>query len=349
MKEQMPVASRTDLRPLLEFTQRVGSDPLLTQASTGNSSAKLDGVLWIKASGKWMVNATRDDILVPLNLAEIAECLRQGMDPADRYPNASLETAMHATLPHPVVLHVHCVNTIAWAVRKDAQAQLQRRLEGLPWQWIASAASGLPLAGEIERAASTCADKNIFVLANHGLVIAGEDVKGVEGLLAEVKRRVVIPRREAPPADYAALVEVSTNSPWELPDDDEVHAIGTDVIAQGILAGGLLYPCQAIFSDTRTPDLFRAVSFDEAVERCRNHYGKHYRNQPFLIISGRGVVVSKSLTTAELAMLSGLAQVVQRLSASAPLRYLTEAEVAGISRQAAYRYRELASMGGNGR
>jgi hypothetical protein len=41
-------------------------------------------------------------------------------------------------------------------------------------------------------------------------------------------------------------------------------------------------------------------------------------------------------------MLSGLAQVVQRIDPSAPLRYLTEAEVSASSSTAAYRYRELA-------
>ena len=143
MREHTPVASQAELQPLLELTQRVGSDPLLTQASTGNSSAKLDGVLWIKASGKWMADALRDDILIPLDLAEVVrECLRQGVDPAERYPSASLETAMHAVLPHRVVLHVHCVNTIAWAVRNDAPIQLQRRLEGLRWQWIPYVAVG---------------------------------------------------------------------------------------------------------------------------------------------------------------------------------------------------------------
>jgi hypothetical protein len=49
------------------------------------------------------------------------------------------------------------------------------------------------------------------------------------------------------------------------------------------------------------------------------------------------------MTPAETAMLSGLAQVVQRLSPSAPLRYLTEAEVTAGSSTAAYRYREMAN------
>src|ERR1700684_85541 len=124
MNEHAPVAVRAELQPLLELTQRIGSDPLLTQASTGNSSMKLDGVLWIKASGKWMADATRKDILIPLDLTEVRECGKQQGDPAGRYASASIETAMHAVLPHRVVLHVHSVNTIAWAVRRDARVQL---------------------------------------------------------------------------------------------------------------------------------------------------------------------------------------------------------------------------------
>src|SRR5882672_5501866 len=98
MREHAAVASQAELQPLLELTQRVGSDPLLTQGSTGNTSAKLDGVLWIKASGRWMADAQREDILMPLDLAEVVtQCMRQGVDPTQRYPSASLETAMHAS------------------------------------------------------------------------------------------------------------------------------------------------------------------------------------------------------------------------------------------------------------
>jgi rhamnose utilization protein RhaD (predicted bifunctional aldolase and dehydrogenase) len=289
-----------------------------------------------------MADAMRDDIFIALDLAELTECLQQGVDPAGQYPNASLETAMHVTLPHRVVVHVHCVNTIARAVRNDAPIQLQRRLEGLRWQWIPYIASGLPLSREIEHALSACSDKDVFVLGNHGLVIGGEDVKTVEDLLTEVKGRVAIRPRAAPSADYAALLEISRDSPWDLPDDDEIHALGTDMISQAVLAGGLLYPCQAIFSDSRTPGLFRAISDPDSAD----HWQNRSCNQPFLIIRGRGVVVSRSITLAELAMISGLAQVVQRISASAPLRYLTEDDVAAISTLYGYRERANKRRGG---
>ena len=103
MREHTPTANLTELRPLFELTQCVGSDPLLTQASTGNSSAKVDSTLWIKASGKCMADALRQDIFMPLDLhGVVAQCLARDVDPIERYPNASLETAMHAALPHRV-------------------------------------------------------------------------------------------------------------------------------------------------------------------------------------------------------------------------------------------------------
>lgn len=320
MNEHAPLAVQAELRPLLELTERVGSDPLLTQASTGNSSMKLDGVLWIKASGRWMADALRDDILIPLNLSEIMECLRRGIDPAQRYPRASLETALHAALPQRVVLHVHCVDTIAWAVRSDARMHLQSRLDSVAWQWIPYAASGLPLSREMGRALSARPDACVFVLGNHGLVVAGDDIQTVEALLQEVRARLGVAPRQAHAPDYPRLLEIRSHSScWDLPPDGTLHALGTDPVSRSILTGGLLYPCQAIFSE------------------CRRG------NRPFMIVEGHGVLVSTSMAPAELAMLSGLAQVLQRLSPSAPLRYLSEAEVAAISTQVTDRYREIAS------
>jgi rhamnose utilization protein RhaD (predicted bifunctional aldolase and dehydrogenase) len=339
MREQTLVTRPVELQPLLELTERAGTDPLLTQASTGNSSIKLDGVLWMKASGKWMADALRDEIFTPLNLAEVKDCLRRDVDPAERYPGASLETAMHAALPHRVVLHVHSINAIAWAVRKDAPSQLQRRLEGLRWCWVPYRAPGLPLSRELERTLSACPDACVFVLGNHGLVICGEDEVGVERLLAETERRLAIPPRQAHPADYTALMEISEDSPWDLPEDDETHALGTDLTSRTILAAGLLYPCQAIFSDSITSDLFRAIPCPDSGKEWKDRYS----DRPFLIVGGRGLIVSRALTPPEIAMLSGLAQVVQRLGASAPVRYLTAAEVADISSRVTYRYRELAN------
>ena len=191
------VSVNDDLGQLLDLAGLVGRNPLLTQASTGNISLKLDGALWVKASGKWLADASRGKILIPLDLASVRASIRQNIDPAGLYPEASIETAMHVTMPHRVVLHVHSVNTIAWAVREDAAQQLETRLHGLRWQWIPYVASGLPLAREIARVLAARPDTDVVVLGNHGLVLGAEDCGATKHLLDEIERRLAIAPRGA--------------------------------------------------------------------------------------------------------------------------------------------------------
>jgi rhamnose utilization protein RhaD (predicted bifunctional aldolase and dehydrogenase) len=337
MNTNMSATNQAELTRLRELSARIGDDPMLTQASTGNSSIKLDSVLWIKASGKWMADAIREDILIPLDLADVRDRVNQKVDPADRYYGASIETAMHAILPHRVALHVHCVNTIAWAVRQDAPVQLQRQMEGLRWQWIPYVPSGLPLAQEIAKVLSAFPHTNVLILGNHGLVLGGDDCGAVEDLLFEVQRRLAISPRHADPTDYAVLAEIADGSSWDLPDDEEVHALATDPISREILSGGLLYPCQLIVSPSSTPMLFRSVPCPDP-----KNQSERYCSRPSLIIDGCGVVFSRSMAIAQRAMMSGLARVIQRISSSAPIRYLADEEVAS-SFVAASRYCELAS------
>jgi rhamnose utilization protein RhaD (predicted bifunctional aldolase and dehydrogenase) len=84
MNKNRSATNQAELTPLRELCPRIGGDPLLTQAGTGNSSIKLEGVLWITASGEWMANAIHEDILIPLDLAEVKERVKHKVDPAER-------------------------------------------------------------------------------------------------------------------------------------------------------------------------------------------------------------------------------------------------------------------------
>ncbi|HLJ47363.1 MAG TPA: class II aldolase/adducin family protein [Bryobacteraceae bacterium] len=333
-----PPSVLSEFDQVRELTARIGSDRSLTQASTGNISAKFDGELWIKRSGCWMSAALRDDIFIRLNCDEVADCLRQGLDPSDFFAGASLETAMHAVMRHRIVVHVHSVNAIAWAVRPDALSQIQARLAGLRWQWIPYLPSGLPLAVGIERAWKRRPDTDLFILANHGLVIGGENVESVHALLSDVQQRLEIPPRAAHPADHAALVSLADDSIWQLPDDEEIHSLATDAISQRIVSRGILYPCQAIFSGSEGLETFRAID-----RRCAPDYCDSQR--PFLFLDGYGVLVNQNAGAATVGMLAGLAQVARRLGVSVPIRYMTGTEVSSLSPEVANRYRKLASAG----
>src|SRR5262249_9589657 len=138
---------------------------------------------------------------------------------------------------------------------------------------------------------------------NHGLVIGGDDVTAAAHLLAEVSRRLFIPPRQAHPADYAMLLDVSADSSWTLPDDDRIHAFATDTVSQAILDPGLLYPCQGMLSGAETAGLFRPIPCPGG----RDSWEPQCCNRPFLILDGLGVLVNPSATLAELATISGLA------------------------------------------
>jgi rhamnose utilization protein RhaD (predicted bifunctional aldolase and dehydrogenase) len=341
----------SEIDSLLDVSARIGGEPLLVQAGTGNTSIKLDGVLWIKASGKWLAHATRDEILIPVNLAETLRRIAQNTDPAGQCAivggktlGTSVETAMHSVLPHRVVLHVHSVNTIAWAVRADGRAELASRLEGIEWQWIPYVPSGLPLARAIEAAIARAPQSRVLVLANHGLVVCAENCAAAEELLRDVERRVAIVPRRAPEPEWGVLNRISERSSWRVPQGNSLHGIGTDGVSRRIICGGVLYPCQAIFLSPR-PRIFALPrpSGDPLSE------GLGEIDEPFVIIEDAGVLVRQKPNPAESATLAGLAQVLQRIPESAPLEYLREEQVRDLLCADVYHYRELVEDNGTGR
>jgi rhamnose utilization protein RhaD (predicted bifunctional aldolase and dehydrogenase) len=310
-----------EIRSLRQFSARIGSDPSLVQASTGNTSIKVDGNLWIKASGKWLADARNDRIFVRVSLAQVRDLLARGQEMPDAADCAtgktlqpSIETPMHAVLPHRVVIHVHSVSAIAWAVRRDGQFRLVELLAGLHWTWIPYVDSGTALAQEIQEAMSRSPDANVFVLANHGLVVCGSDCSAAGRLLSEVEERLAATPRSYPAPNLAELRSLAKSSAWELPDDCVLHALGTDPISRGILDGGVLFPCQHTFFPAR---LRRFV----IVERC-------------------GVLVARDISPAERAMLSGLAVILLRVAEKAQIRYLTESELRRVSMTSSGHYRE---------
>jgi len=256
-----------EIQRLLELSGRIGRDPLLIQASSGNTSIKLGNTLWIKASGKWLAHAVTPDLLVPVTLDWFHTTGRVN------HPNASIETAMHAVLPHRVVIHVHSVNTLAWAVRLDASARVGECLAGLNWRWIPYVMSGQSLARAIQRSIHTDPEATVFVLGNHGLVICGEDCDSAENLLGEVERRLAVVPRRYP-----------------------------DSTSERILAGGFLYPCQAVFL-------------------------------------GPSTALEPAMTPTQRAVLDGLLEVVRRVDPAAPIRYLSDAEISTLLNEDAHRYR----------
>ena len=304
------------------------------QAATGNTSIKLGPKLWIKISGTWLADADRKDIFIPVDLAEIRARINKGTQCPAEYKDSSgasiqpsVETPMHGVMPHRVVIHVHSVNTIAWAVRRDGPAHVAGRLAGLSWQWIPYVPSGLPLALQIQRVTSSSPD--VLILANHGLVVGGESCGAAEALLRDVEDRLAAAPRSGSEPQWSQLERMAVREPgWRVPDDARVHALATDPTSRAILLGGTLYPCQAVSLDSSTA----VISSDERISDSENRHQALYGVSPtFFIVEGTGVLVRQNMTITQTQMLLGLSQVVQRIDAEATIRYLTTADLDGLS------------------
>jgi len=320
-----------ELDRLRKLSARVGSDPLLVQAAGGNTSLKDAGVMWIKASGTWLKDAAARDIFVPLDHAAILAALARN-DPACESCTVfvrtdlnstglrpSIETTVHALMPQRVVVHVHCVNTIAWAIRADAEQRLAERLKGFDWAFIPYARPGLPLAGAIQSRMRP--GVNVLVLGNHGLAVAADTVEEAEALLGKVVAAVRRPVRAASKVDRAALEKLSAGTAYKPAAMDETHALATDPLALKRGQHAVFYPDHVVFLGVGVATSLEA-------------------NPPLVAIPGVGVLIRDDAKPAIEPMGRCLADVMRRVEEHDPLVALMDEDVDRLVNWDAEKYRQ---------
>jgi rhamnose utilization protein RhaD (predicted bifunctional aldolase and dehydrogenase) len=320
-----------ELAALRKLSAEVGFDPLLVQAAGGNTSLKDDSVMWIKASGTWLKDAAARDIFVPVDhpalMAAIAEddprceaCtdfLRTDLNATSLRP--SIETTVHALMPQRVVLHVHCVNTIAYAICTDGKERLQHVLKDFHWTWIPYARPGRPLAAVISQRMQP--DVNVLVLGNHGLVVAADTVEQAEHLLHRVVRAVQRPVREKINGSQRELDGLCAGTDYRVASDPETHALATDALALPWGHDKVLYPDHAVF-----------LGVGVATELSSN--------EPLVAIPGVGVVIRHDVKSAIEPMGRCLADVMRRVSPDDQLVTLAQNDIGALLNWDAEKYRQ---------
>jgi len=335
-----------EFHALRELSAALGADPLRVQGAGGNTSIKRDGVMWIKASGAWLADALAQEIMTPVRLEPLRKAIANGdpraaaaIDFVDSAANPgglrpSIETSVHAIVPWPVVVHIHCVNTIALAVRRDGESLVRERLR--PHADVAVAFApyrkpGLPLARAI--AERLTKRTNVFVLANHGLVVAGETVAEVADRINCVCEALSAPARPAPPADIETLASIAEGADYRLPQDHAVHAVALDPKSLAIARLGSLYPDHVVFLG---PGLMEA-SVDDGRLRAPS---EGLRPPLMMALPGLGVVLRRSTSKNAEAMAGCLADVAARIPEEAPIRVLSGAEEQELMNWEAETYRQ---------
>lgn len=339
----MMLTPPSDLQTLREFSAAIGVDPLIIQAAGGNTSIKQGAVMWIKASGTLLADARAKDIFVPVDLPGMQTAIAEHHPHADQPTEfalqgslrPSIETSLHAVFSQRIVVHVHCVNTLAIVIRPDAQAVLADRLQGFDWAFVPYAKPGAQLANLVAKALGSKTD--VMLLGNHGLIVAAETVQAAQALLTRTITALKASARARRAPDLVALAGYMTPDFIVLPGDHPAHqvAMSDDLIAAA--GAGSLYPDHVIFLGIGVTLLARGETVSLAAAR-REAAGL---TPPLLVlVPGAGALMRADATPGALALARCLGDVLLRLPVGVAVQTLTPEQNGDLLNWDAEKYRQ---------
>ena len=327
----------------LKLSSKLGSNHLLVQGAGGNTSIKYNKVMWIKASGAWLLDSVNKNIFVPVD----AEKIRVGISSFSENPlkgvllekaslRPSIETTLHALMPHRIVIHTHPVELLAWLVLEDGKKMLNDLLNFKSWAWVDYVRPGLELANAAQTALKKNTSNALF-LGSHGLVVGGDDCKSAENLMHDILNLCIkIPRKQSY-LNEGGLKDISKQLNMRFAKHQIIHSLAIDEISYKYCnqKNGILYPDQAVFLGSKM-NCYNGPIDKQAITL----FFEKENSLPYIIIKGKGVLVSKNVSNDVDEMLRCHAEVLLRIDKNQKLRYLTNDEVSRLLNWEAEKYRQ---------
>ncbi len=343
--QKQPDLPPVDMAELKRVSARLGADPMLVQSAGGNTSVKHDDVMWIKASGTLLEDAEEKNIFVPVDLPRMRDCISRADPLADqpklfladpRYTlRPSIETSLHAIFSQRIVLHVHCIHTLAHAVRTDALDLLRKPLEGLDWVLVPYVKPGAELAKTVADALTP--DTDIVIMANHGLLVAGDTVEQAYRRVLDVHRRLSVEPAFTCKPGLNQLIKMVEGSAYQLPEHEPVHQLALEAYRVQQAEKGSLYPDHVIFCGVAVTVLKTGDTLTDLEHRCK---AIDSPSPVFVLVPEVGVVVRQDASNGATALMQCLADVLVRVPEQAPLHYLSDVQNAELLNWDAEKYRQ---------
>lgn len=333
------------LDQLRRMSARIGRDVSLVQGAGGNTSIKIGDVLWVKASGCRLSDALERPTFVQLSLGAVRKQLANGA-PDERFESAilpaldghglrpSIETALHALLPFPAIVHAHSVNCTTASIlangREWVRAALEQRFR---WTWIPYRRPGLPLASAVANAwESTSAE--VYILENHGVIIGAADCDAAAQILEEIERRISFVVRR--PISRAQSVAPATTHYEATP-----QKFAYDAQMAAFLTEAARFPDQVVFLGGPVPRARNCADADLIAERAKLHADDP---PPYVFVEGIGLLASRQRTRAAEPTMNALHDIGTRIPPGEPVKGLTGAQVDELLGWEAEQHRRILSQ-----
>jgi rhamnose utilization protein RhaD (predicted bifunctional aldolase and dehydrogenase)/NAD(P)-dependent dehydrogenase (short-subunit alcohol dehydrogenase family) len=224
----------SNLKKLIEISQRYGKNKDFVIAGGGNTSFKDEKFIWVKASGTTLASITEDGFAV-LDREKLKQIsTRQYSNASDEresqikgdlfrasvYPERNLrpsvETSMHEIINYSFVVHTHPTLVNALMCCPDAEGQT-RKLFGDEVLYVPYTDPGYILFKQVERDLKAYREKykrepNIIFLQNHGIFVAADTTEEIAALYDKTIATIS--------AKIKASVEVKA-----LPIDEKINSI----------------------------------------------------------------------------------------------------------------------------
>ncbi len=207
------LSSDDPLDVIVKLSRFFGSDPSMVLAGGGNTSCKIADILYVKGSGTALATMTRDGFVKMDRgrLSELADAtldsdprtreeqFRQLVNGARCEPEKgqrpSVEVVLHHLVPARYIVHSHA--TIANALTCHAGGRaLAERIFGDDIVWVPYVDPGFILAQTLKqslkeyRARTGRELPKAVLMANHGLIVAGDDPEAIRDNTAEILRKI---------------------------------------------------------------------------------------------------------------------------------------------------------------
>lgn len=321
---------------VIEYCTQMGVDPLLVQGAGGNVSWKDEDILWVKASGTWLADADKKDIFVPIDLAHLRKALNSGdfsITPilsGASLLRPSIETLLHALMPHRVVIHLHAIEALAHLVRENCQNDFQSLLgESVPWTIVDYHKPGAALAAAISAALAQKPIAQIIFLKNHGMVIGGESITDVRRIINTVLQAL----STEPEKKCAGSFDSDPMPPYAPVADLDIHqlALNKDFFKR-LNSDWALYPDHVVFLGPK--------AYSYSTWQTLNDEKKKGHALPELVfIQDAGVYATSSFNEAKLMQLRCYYDVIARQKPNSLIKALTESQISELLNWDAEHYR----------